>query len=190
MKRTRSVDEIASALESSLRSIDINLDAIKHGVADGWIGVATQLYKLLCSSRTQTPLAPQVFTKLTLAPLLNSYPKGVYVWRLPLKMHFSPGQTTLELFDHTALELPLDQWLEQNFVVAAEYIDISVREFIEIVRNKDAAHYDSVVEAKVDAVHNLATMHIPGYPDGVTVTPLLVGALGAYVVHALRQKQP
>jgi len=184
--------EVFRHLVAALEVIRVNCEAYNSGTEACWMPVATQLYKSLCTGDPNVPLVPKVFPNLKLAPLKNRLPKREvfqFLFAVP-GLSFRNGKHYAErkiLFDELGGKLPLDEWLDQVFLVnraAGEIYDVTVGDLIVIMRHQEAAHVgQKPLGGRPKAIKDVLTI-VEGSKKIKGFSKYIV-AIGEYVLHEL-----
>ena len=113
-----------------------------------WQSLATQLWKLLCDKR---PLIWQAIPDARFHPMFTYIRPNSYSMFMATKIEVTGNRISLSCFNETAAPIPLREWLDQIIMVALGH-DITVRNAIEYLRNREAAHLDPIEFAKHTAL--------------------------------------
>ena len=137
-------DKTATDFLASVAVLEANIRLFHEGVRDTYRVVATELRKLLCDGAST--LLPRVFVevrlhKFHLTHILERTPslaEGLKIL-LPGQLELKDGRPRVRLkFANTKEQMALDAWLDQPFLGP----DVSVRELIRSVADKEGAHAD------------------------------------------------
>ena len=137
-------DKTATDFLASISILEANIRLFHQGVRATYRVVATELRKLLCDG--QNTLLLRVFTeirfhKLHWTDILNRSPSlanGLQIL-LPGRLEFNSSRPRFKLlFAKTKEQMPLDEWLDQPLFGP----DLSVRELLRSVADKEGAHSD------------------------------------------------
>jgi hypothetical protein len=129
---------------ASLAVLEANIELFQRGVKDTYRVVATELRKLLCDGKNA--LLPRVFDSIRLHKLHWTYilertpslAEGLQIL-VPGRLEVRDGKTHFELlFAPTQEQLVLEEWLQQPMLGP----DLSIRELIRSVADKEGAHAD------------------------------------------------
>jgi hypothetical protein len=137
-------DKAATDFLATVAILEANIRLFHEGLRDTYRVVATELRKLLCDGRST--LLPRVFAdvrfhKFHWTSILERTPslaEGLQIL-LPGELEVRNGRHRFRLkFANTKEQMTLDAWLDQPFLGP----DLTVREFIRSVANKEGAHAD------------------------------------------------
>ncbi len=133
-KAWNDLDDAVCILESNIRSF-------REGNVSVYKVIAVQLRVLLCDK--QNPLLPRVCREVRLHPLWGSKTKEqtvglVFTMPTMVSPKGKSGPETARLFDESREPIELKEWLDQALFSQR----ITIRELIDSVRNKEAAHSD------------------------------------------------
>jgi hypothetical protein len=137
-------DKTATDFLASLTVLEVNLRMFHEGVRDTYRVAATELRKLLCDGGST--LLPRVFTDVRLHKFHQTYlleqspslAPGLQIG-LPGRLEVKNGRPRFSLlFARSAEQMPLDAWLKQPMLGP----DLSVREFVRSIADKEGAHSD------------------------------------------------
>ncbi len=185
--KRRTQREFREQLDQSLEALEINLEAYERGRAAGWLGVASQLYVLLCDQAG--PLVDRVSPELSLHPLMQdvSQKSVKYLLYLP-KVSFGPDGMALDLFDLEKPALPFAEWLEQTVAVlnvGNTGIYVTIRDLIIEVRNQAGpGHFTPTVRETAQATTGFKIVE-KGMPGSFHEKCIV--AIGKYVLLAVRE---
>jgi hypothetical protein len=190
MARDRSKDELVNGFKQSLKVIQINLDAYNQGIPEGWIAIATQIYKLLCDKMGKNALALHVFPDLKLHPMRVKTDSSEKVWlSFPFRIQKTPsGPRYGDIFDETQDKIPLLDWLGQTIIVVRG-VRFSILQFFRAVRDKEAAHFDPTVSSELDALY-LTSWHnfVEAVEQTTQQSELVTIAVAEYILEQLNLK--
>jgi len=146
------INKAINDLKHSINILEDNVRLFHNGRISAYRVIAMQLRLLLCD---RYPLIPRVFQTVRLHPLLgyitkeendewkrkfgHSMKEGL-VFQMPAMVHFNgKGGSRIEvLFDERKQPIELEEWLDQDLFNQ----DITIRELIKSVANKEGAHSD------------------------------------------------
>ncbi len=129
-------------LSASKKIMQSNIKLFHEGHRDSYRVIAGELRKLLCDGKNS--LIPRLFPKAALHPLRGVNLKGSLmeglVFRMPSRVHFDGkgSPKILELFDPRKKTISIEEWLDQPLFNK----DITIRELIRSVADKENAHSD------------------------------------------------
>lgn len=146
------INKAINDLKHSINILEDNVRLFHNGRISAYRVIAVQLRLLLCD---RYPLIPRVFQTVRLHPLLgyitkeendewkrkfgHSMKEGL-VFQMPAMVHFDgKGGSRIEvLFDERKQPIELEEWLDQDLFNK----DITIRELIKSVANREGAHSD------------------------------------------------
>jgi len=146
------INKAKNDLNDSINILEDNVRLFHNGRIAAYRVIAVQLRLLLCD---RNPLIPRVLKTVRLYPLLgyitkeendewkrklgHSMKEGL-VFQMPAMVHFDgKGGSRIEvLFDEGKQPIELEEWLDQDLFNK----DITIRELIKSVANKEGAHSD------------------------------------------------
>ena len=145
------VNKTLKDYQASIRILKMNIDLFYSGFFDAYRVIAAELRKLLCDSHKgqDISLLPRVFIEFKPHQLHNTdlfrrHPSLLDGMERPIpgRLHMLPtGVKKFELlFDEPVVRLNLNEWLDQPFFSK----DITIRELVRSVADKEAAHSDPV----------------------------------------------
>ena len=179
-------------LEEQLESLDLNIQAYRHGRTAGWLAVPNRLYILLCRGKRAAPLAPKVIPDFSLHPLLHdmSPEREEYLLKLPTVLFDNQG-FELQLFDLEQRRIPLSKWLSQTVAIlpgAESPVYITVEQVIRYARHQaGGAHVDPRPGETIRAASSWV------FRERRQARPFLVKcliAIGEYVLSEIRAQLP
>jgi hypothetical protein len=145
----KSIDD----LKHSINILEANIKLFQEGNISVYRVIAVQLYLLLCDKNNA--LIPRIFRKVRLHPIWGSFTKEQeeefkketghsikegLAFQMPAMVRFDgKGGSKIEtLFDERREPIKLEEWLNQDLFSP----NITIRELIKSVRDKESAHSD------------------------------------------------
>jgi hypothetical protein len=138
-------EKTANDFLAAVTVLDANIKLFQEGVRDVYRVVATELRKLLCDGKGT--LLPRVFVDLRFHKLHSTHlfernpslAEGLTAIPLPGRLEVTNGKPHFRLlFADTMEQMGLEDWLDQPFLAP----DLSIRELIRSVADKEGAHAD------------------------------------------------
>ncbi len=183
-------------LDDAINNLELGVKAFHSGQTSAYRIVATQLRILLCDSikGRDNSLLPRIFGHVRLHPILASVTQELdreweakfgYLlservdFQLPGVLRFDGkgGSTIEELFDERREPIDLVKWLDQMTFSK----EITIRELIRSVANKEAAHSDE------DYGRTLRKTQSVKLPDQDIHVKFIVG-IGEYILKVLKSQ--
>lgn len=179
--------EYLKELEVSLSIVQRELSAIGQ-FEHVWQSLSVQLSKILCDGNPT--LIKRVIEKPTFHPtrkpvLKSQLPptRPACIFHAAWRITVGNGSMTIECFDGSARPVDLETWLDFVFI-EVEGVPLSIRDFIRIPRDKEAAHSHEKLYKKLSLAKG-------GYFVGSGTTqiaslPLGLGIIGSYVISRVK----
>ena len=166
-------------LNASAQVIGVNVEAFYAGALQAYRPIAAELRKLLCDFHrgSNISLLPRCFPGVHFHVLIGSPEMidDITTLYIPALTRFDGkgGSDIVRLFNEQGPMLPLDQWLEQRLFSK----DISIRELIRSVADKEGAHAD------LELNKTLLLTKAVKYPQGESLAAKTIVAIARYVIN-------
>lgn len=168
-------------LDAAISNISRSLQAYYAGDPYAYLPVAVELRKLLCEQKRgqDESLVLRDNPKFALHPLTkSSLPidgPNVFLFRGPKSFNGRRSGYLGSLFDETQHVMPLSEWREQQLVSQ----DITIRNLIKSVADKEAAHSDR------DGNATLGLLQSVRYGGGAGADAEHIASIGHYILRNL-----
>lgn len=170
---------LAEHLDASLQAMGVNVRAYYAGSLHAYRPVAAELRKLLCDTRSRKDISllPSCFPCIRLHHLRGSQSMidehtTLYI---PALMSFDGrgGSDIDALFHESGEMLPIPEWLDQKLFSC----DISLREFIRSIADKEGAHADLSSNATLNLTKQVR------FPGDETLAAKTIVAIARYIIN-------